>query len=84
MPRVQAGQLPGRASVAQAAMAKLKEAALDPYLSLYSHPRRHGCTKDVRELYLKTRSKVPANDKDLHDMAKVVEIVTKEGVTIAG
>lgn len=25
-----------------------------------------------------------ANEKDLHDMAKVVEIVTKEGVTIAG
>ena len=53
-------------ALAQEAMAKLKEAALDPYLSLYSHARRHGCTKDVRELYLKTRSKVPANDKDLH------------------
>jgi len=52
-------------ALAQEAMAKLKEAALDPYLSLYSHPRRHGCTKDVRELYSKTRSKVPRNDKDL-------------------
>ena len=50
---------------ALASMAKLKEAALDPYLSLYAHPRRHGCTKDVRELYLKTRSKVPQNDKAL-------------------
>jgi hypothetical protein len=42
-----------------------KEAALDPYLSLYSHARRHGCTRDVREMYLKTRSKVPNNDLDL-------------------
>jgi hypothetical protein len=49
----------------QEAMAKLKEAALDPYLSLYSHARRHGCTKDVREMYLKTRSKVPQSDVDL-------------------
>lgn len=47
------------------AIAKLKEAALDPYLSLYSHARRHGCTKDVREMYLKTRSQVPQNDADL-------------------
>ncbi len=51
--------------LAQEAMQKLKEAALDPYLSLYSHPRRHGCTKDVRELYLKTRAKIPQNDKEL-------------------
>lgn len=50
---------------AQEAMGKLKEAALDPYLSLYSHARRHGCTKDVREMYLKTRSKVPQSDADL-------------------
>jgi hypothetical protein len=52
-------------AAAQEAMAKLKEAALDPYLSLYSHVRRHGCTKDVREMYLKTRSKVPQTDADL-------------------
>ena len=52
-------------AAAQEAMAKLKEAALDPYLSLYSRARRHGCTKDVREMYLKTRSKVPQNDPDL-------------------
>jgi len=45
-----------------------KEAALDPYLSLYSHARRHGCTKDVREMYLATRNKVPNNDAELKAM----------------
>eukprot|EP00532_Pseudo-nitzschia_australis_P002285 CAMPEP_0168197272 /NCGR_PEP_ID=MMETSP0139_2-20121125/21042_1 /TAXON_ID=44445 /ORGANISM="Pseudo-nitzschia australis, Strain 10249 10 AB" /LENGTH=582 /DNA_ID=CAMNT_0008121665 /DNA_START=230 /DNA_END=1978 /DNA_ORIENTATION=+ len=71
--RPQAGSGVGAASsasaraAAQEAMAKLKEAALDPYLSLYSHPRRHGCTKDVRELYLGTRSKVPDMDNKLRD-----------------
>ena len=52
-------------AAAQEAIAKLKEAALDPYLSLYSRARRHGCTKDVREMYLKTRSKIPATDAEL-------------------
>jgi len=52
-------------AVAQETMSKLKEAALDPYLSLYSHTRRHGCTKDVREMYLKTRSKVPQSEVNL-------------------
>merc|ERR1712194_395866 len=51
---------------AQETMSKLKEAALDPYLSLYSHARRHGCTKDVREMYFKTRSKVPQSEVDLN------------------
>ena len=45
-----------------------KEAALDPYLSLYSHAKRHGCTRDVREMYLATRSKVPNNDAELKAM----------------
>jgi len=52
-------------AAAQETMVKLKEAALDPYLSLYSHARRHGCTKDVREMYLKTRGKVPEAGADL-------------------
>jgi hypothetical protein len=49
----------------QEAAKKAKEAALDPHLSLYTHARRHGCTKDVRELYIKTRSKIPNNDAQL-------------------
>ena len=42
-----------------------KEAASDPYLALYSHARRHGCTKDVRQMYLDTRSFVPESDVEL-------------------
>jgi hypothetical protein len=42
-----------------------KEAASDPFLSLYSHARRHGCTKDVREMYLAMRSFVPESDVEL-------------------
>jgi hypothetical protein len=45
--------------------AQAKEAASDPFLSLYSHGRRHGCTNDVREMYLATRSVLPDLDVDL-------------------
>jgi TFA2 Winged helix domain 2 len=45
-----------------------KKAAQDPKLYLYSHARRHGCTKDVRSLYLATRSKIPSNEQDLKKM----------------
>jgi hypothetical protein len=46
----------------------LEKAAADPYLSTYRHARRHGCTKDIRELYLETRDLVPKEDKDLHQV----------------
>eukprot|EP00804_Cyclotella_cryptica_P008016 CCRYP_004535-RA/>CCRYP_004535-RA protein AED:0.24 eAED:0.24 QI:799/1/1/1/1/0.75/4/201/418 len=42
-----------------------KQAASDPSLS-YSHAIRHGCTKDVRELYFATRSLIPASEVDLY------------------
>jgi hypothetical protein len=42
-----------------------KAAAQDKYLSSYSHARRHGCTKDVRALYLATRNKVPSTEQEL-------------------
>jgi len=45
--------------------AQAKEAASDPFLSLYTHARRHGCTKDVREMYLATRTLVPESDIEL-------------------
>lgn len=41
-----------------------QQAASDPALSLYSHARRHGCTKDVRDMYLALRN-VPESDIDL-------------------
>jgi hypothetical protein len=48
--------------------AALQEAASDPALSLYSHARRHGCTNDVRDMYLATRSLVPETDADLQQL----------------
>jgi TFA2 Winged helix domain 2 len=43
----------------------LQKAASDINLALYSHARRHGCTRDVRQMYLQTRSYVPEADIDL-------------------
>ena len=43
-------------------------AASDPNLSLYQHARRHGCTKDVRQMYLETRPEVPEADADLYKL----------------
>mmetsp|Transcript_37649 Transcript_37649/g.91557 ORF Transcript_37649/g.91557 Transcript_37649/m.91557 type:complete len:520 (+) Transcript_37649:124-1683(+) len=45
-----------------------KTAAQDKYLSSYSHARRHGCTKDVRALYLATRNKVPSTEPELKQL----------------
>ncbi|CAB9508619.1 expressed unknown protein [Seminavis robusta] len=39
-------------------------AASDPALSLYSHARRHGCTKDVRDMYLAMKN-IPESDAEL-------------------
>jgi hypothetical protein len=36
----------------------------DPSL-IYCHPRRHGCTLDVRHLYLNTKNKIPTPDKEV-------------------
>eukprot|EP00526_Cylindrotheca_closterium_P008850 CAMPEP_0113617292 /NCGR_PEP_ID=MMETSP0017_2-20120614/8699_1 /TAXON_ID=2856 /ORGANISM="Cylindrotheca closterium" /LENGTH=518 /DNA_ID=CAMNT_0000526671 /DNA_START=21 /DNA_END=1577 /DNA_ORIENTATION=+ /assembly_acc=CAM_ASM_000147 len=44
---------------------KAQQAASDPYLSLYSHARRHGCTMDVRQMYLATRTEVPVGEAEL-------------------
>jgi hypothetical protein len=40
-------------------------AASDPSLALYSHARRHGCTKDVREMYLAMNTNIPESDLEL-------------------
>lgn len=42
-----------------------REAASNPNLSLYSHARRHGCTKDVREMYFATRKEIPKSQEEL-------------------
>jgi hypothetical protein len=46
----------------------MQEAASDPSLPLYTHGRRHGCTKDVREMYLATRDLVPTDVKELYNV----------------
>ena len=55
------------ASTAEAAKrsAEAKQAASDPSLS-YLHAIRHGCTKDVRQMYLDTRALIPTSEVDLH------------------
>jgi TFA2 Winged helix domain 2 len=48
------------------AMRQAQEAASNPQLSLYGHARRHGCTKDVRAMYLATRKHIPELEQELH------------------
>eukprot|EP00522_Entomoneis_paludosa_P012330 CAMPEP_0172454376 /NCGR_PEP_ID=MMETSP1065-20121228/11385_1 /TAXON_ID=265537 /ORGANISM="Amphiprora paludosa, Strain CCMP125" /LENGTH=580 /DNA_ID=CAMNT_0013206697 /DNA_START=127 /DNA_END=1869 /DNA_ORIENTATION=+ len=50
---------------------ELISAASDITLATFSHARRHGCTKDIRQMYLETASMVPESDVDLQ--AKLVE-----------
>jgi hypothetical protein len=42
-----------------------REAAANPDLALYSHARRHGCTMDVRVMYLATRSDIPESEVEV-------------------
>ena len=71
------------------APAKLDVAAADPHLALYNHARRHGCTKDVRELYLQTRSWVPESDAELqcllreHKLLEPGESMRRARLTVA-
>jgi hypothetical protein len=62
--------MPNAISSSSAAAPKLDAAASDPALALYNHARRHGCTKDVRELYLQTRAWVPESDAALQSLLR--------------
>ena len=53
------------ADAIKAAVETAKQAASDPSLS-YSHAIRHGCTKDVREMYFATLAEIPTSEVDLH------------------
>ena len=44
-----------------------KEAVTDPSLQ-YIHARRHGCTKDVRQMFLATRADVPKSEVELYNL----------------
>ena len=52
----------------QVSKEELEKAASDPSLSLYQHARRHGCSKDIREMYLKTRLLVPESDHEMRNL----------------
>ena len=43
----------------------IAKVASTPELALYNHARRHGCTLDVRDMYLATRKEVPKSDHEL-------------------
>jgi hypothetical protein len=62
----QQAQPPPRPSSIVSTKMALEKAAADPALALYNHARRHGCTKDIRDMYLATRKQIPESDQDLH------------------
>jgi TFA2 Winged helix domain 2 len=78
------------AAAGELSKATLEKAAADPALALYSHARRHGCTKDVREMYLATRSLVPEADYDLqrvlleHKLLEPNEQMRRERLSVKG
>lgn len=58
----------GTASDTASDQSSLAAAASDPAWYLYRHARRHGTTKDVRQMYLETRDVVPEADADLKEL----------------
>lgn len=48
------------------ALEAARQAAEDPALVHYSLARRHGCTRDVREMYLETNRSVPHTEEGLY------------------
>ena len=58
---------PNSASIVSTKLA-LEKAAADPALALYNHARRHGCTRDIRDMYFATRKHVPESDQELNKL----------------
>jgi hypothetical protein len=56
-----------RAKSSTGGEASTASAASDPAFGLYAHAWRHGCTTDVRDMFLATRKLVPESDKDLQE-----------------
>ena len=55
------------AEAVKLAVENVRRAASNPSLS-YSHAIRHGCTKDVREMFLETLPSIPDSEVDLHKL----------------
>jgi len=45
----------------------IRQATTDPAL-VYSYARRHGCSTDIKEMYLATRADVPVDETDLYKL----------------
>ena len=66
---------------------ELIQAASDVALATYSHAWRHGCTKDIREMYMATSSLVPDNDielKAVRTTARDLPVVCQSGEQLYG
>ena len=56
------------------AITEARNAASNPYL-VYSHARRHGCTKDVRDMYLATKADIPTDPLELYKVLKQTKLI---------
>jgi len=56
------------------AISDARSAASNPYL-LYSQARRHGCSKDVRDMYFATRADVPTDPLELYKVLKQTKLI---------
>ena len=59
-----------------AAIDMAKKAASDPALS-YLHARRHGCTKDVRDMWFDTAADVPGSEEELYNLMVKQKLIEK-------
>lgn len=68
----------------------IAQVASDPALALYSHARRHGCSKDVRAMYLATQKDVPESDTELkallvkHNLLQPCEPLRRPRLKVSG
>uniref|UniRef100_A0A7S2K4C3 TFA2 Winged helix domain-containing protein n=1 Tax=Leptocylindrus danicus TaxID=163516 RepID=A0A7S2K4C3_9STRA len=56
--------------------AKRAAAAANPDL-VYNKARRHGCSKDIRDLYLASRMEVPESEVELHKLLLANKLIEK-------
>jgi hypothetical protein len=52
----------------KALMEQFRDIQSDPILNSYSQARRHGCTTDIKTMYLQTIEDVPEDELDLYKM----------------
>jgi len=69
---------PGRREAATAQIEEASKAAKNRSL-IYCHPRRHGCTLDIRDLYLATKDELPPpeREKEIFDMMVKYKLIDR-------